>query len=147
MAVGIAQPLGELTLRAGIDGFDKPGAALWLATLLSSRWSTSSGCCDNSLEKLKIEVRRLSAEIEYQHVRRFVEMPDGWGSLNLLSMRKVVGRSRHVRTAQLRPPGAHQVRTAGGVLMRFYPALMILVTVTVAGWSLGMYVHAFLLPK
>jgi hypothetical protein len=31
--------------------------------------------------------------------------------------------------------------------MRFYPALMVLVTVTVAGWGLGMYVHAFLLPK
>jgi len=31
--------------------------------------------------------------------------------------------------------------------MRFYPALMILVTVTVAGWGVGMYVHAFLLPK
>jgi hypothetical protein len=38
-------------------------------------------------------------------------------------------------------------RTAGGVVMRFYPALMILVTVTVAGWGVGMYVHAFLLPK
>ena len=40
-----------------------------------------------ALEMLKIEVRRLSAEIEYQHVRRFVEMPNGWESLNLLSTR------------------------------------------------------------
>ena len=31
--------------------------------------------------------------------------------------------------------------------MRFYPALMILVTVAVAGWGVGMYVHAFLLPR
>jgi hypothetical protein len=31
--------------------------------------------------------------------------------------------------------------------MRFYPALTMLVTVTVAAWGLGMYVHAFLLPK
>ena len=36
---------------------------------------------------------------------------------------------------------------AGGVVIRFYPALMILVAVTVAGWGMGMYVHAFLLPK
>ena len=31
--------------------------------------------------------------------------------------------------------------------MRFYPALTILVAVTVAGWAVGMYVHAFILPK
>jgi hypothetical protein len=32
-------------------------------------------------------------------------------------------------------------------MIRFYPALMILVAVTVAAWGIGMYVHAFLLPK
>jgi len=47
-----------------------------------------------ALEKLKIEVRRLSAEIEYQHVRRFVDMPNGWESLNLLSMRARLSADR-----------------------------------------------------
>jgi len=32
----------------------------------------------------------------------------------------------------------------GGVVTRFYPALMILVAVTVAGWGVGMYVHALI---
>jgi hypothetical protein len=38
------------------------------------------------------------------------------------------------------------VQASSDVRRRFYPAL-ILVTVTVAGWGVGMYVHAFLLPK
>ena len=93
---------------------------IWAGVFLAVPWSAKSingvpllGTVMTALEKLKIEVRRLSA----------------------------------VRTAQLRPPGARRARTAGGVVIRFYPALMILVGVTVAGWGVGMYVHAFFLPK
>jgi hypothetical protein len=92
--------------RQGIDGVGAlqtcqhaRAVLIWAAVFLAVPWAAKSisgvpllGAVMTALEKLKIEVRRLSA----------------------------------VRTAQLRPPGARQARTAGGVVMRFYPALMIL---------------------
>ena len=60
----------------GYSRLRQAGAALWLASLLSSRWSTSSGCCHDALEKLKMEVRRLSVD-------RAIYGPPNYGRLVL----------------------------------------------------------------
>jgi hypothetical protein len=48
----------------------------------------------NAFEKLIREVRHLDGQVRYQENRRFVEMPNGWEALQLITQRAVLSAHR-----------------------------------------------------